>query len=286
VERIDEYCNIEHEGKPDNVEVEDKLWPSKGKIVFDNVFARYRSDLPMVLKGVSFTIEPKKKIGVVGRTGSGKSTILQLLFRMIEVESGNIFIDDINTGDIKLENLRSKISIIPQEPTLFQGTVRYNLDPLGHCSDEEIWQCLELANLRPVIEAMDNGLDSIIAEHGENMSVGQRQLMCMARAILRKSNILVMDEATASVDFQTDQLIQNMIQRQFSDCTVITIAHRLHTVLKCDEILVLDGGHVVEKGTPVDLVDSDGMFAALVAATNDESLFEAISQMREERRHS
>ena len=247
----------------------------------------------MVLKDLSFSIKPGERIGVVGRTGSGKSTLLQVLFRMINATSGSIRIDEVDTSVLPLEKLRSKLSIIPQDPTLFNGSVRYNLDPLGIASDEDLWNALELSHLREVVENMDGQLDAIVAEHGENLSVGQRQLVCMARAILRHSKVIAMDEATASVDLETDQYIQTMIRTQFVGCTIVTIAHRLHTIMdrfvsSClfiftlsfivviysDRILVMDNGNAVEFDSPERLLQNpEGIFSKLVAAANDETLY-------------
>ncbi|KAF5273609.1 hypothetical protein FQR65_LT04608 [Abscondita terminalis] len=260
VERVLEYNSIDHERPFTNSTTKpDEMWPRFGKIVFDKVFLSYSADTT-VLKNLSFTIAPEEKIGIVGRTGAGKSSIISSIFQMFDIE-GNIIIDDINIKDIGLHDLRQKISIIPQNPIIFAGSVRRNLDPFDECTDDALWQALEEVKLKEVVKALDLGLKSEISEGGSNLSVGQRQLICLARAIIRNNKILILDEATANVDPQTDIVIQETIRKKFRKCTVITVAHRLQTVIDSDKILVMDAGKVVEFGHPYDLLQNkDGMF--------------------------
>ncbi|KAH8352145.1 hypothetical protein KR084_002249, partial [Drosophila pseudotakahashii] len=257
VERVVEYEDIEPEGafeapadkKPP------KSWPEQGKIVFDELSLRYTPDPKSenVLKSLSFVIKPREKVGIVGRTGAGKSSLINALFRL-SYNDGSVLIDKRDTSEMGLHDLRSKISIIPQEPVLFSGTMRYNLDPFDEYSDEKLWRSLEEVKLKDVVADLPSGLQSKITEGGTNFSVGQRQLVCLARAILRENRILVMDEATANVDPQTDGLIQTTIRNKFKECTVLTIAHRLHTIMDSDKVLVMDAGRAVEFGTPYELL--------------------------------
>jgi len=226
---------------------------------------RYR-DGPLVLKNLSFTVGSGEKIGVVGRTGSGKSSLMIALLRIVEIEKdgGKISIDGIDISTLGTSALRLGISIIPQDAILFANTVRYNVDPFGKKSDEEIWGALEKVQLANVIAVMPNGLDEQVAEGGENFSQGQRQLICIARSVLRKPKILIMDEATASIDNATDSGIQTMVRQNFANATILTIAHRLHTIVDSDRILVLDDGRVAEFDTPSALLASNGIYAAMV----------------------
>ncbi|ORX63492.1 hypothetical protein BCR32DRAFT_226999, partial [Anaeromyces robustus] len=232
-----------------------KDWPSKGKIELKNLTMKYAPHLPPVLHNINLDIESNEKIGVVGRTGAGKSSIVMTLFRLVEPEKGSsIKIDDITITDIKLNDLRQRISIIPQDPILFSGTIRFNMDPFGEHTDQEIWEALENAGLKQTISELENKLDSEVRANGENFSVGQRQLLCLARAMIRNSHILVMDEATASVDIETDSIIQKALRTKFSNVTVLTIAHRLNTIIDYDKILVLSKGEVLEYDTPKNLL--------------------------------
>ena len=239
-------------------------WPTNGEIEFKNVSMRYAPDLPQVLHSISFVIKPHEKIGVVGRTGSGKSSLMQLLFRMVEPTGGEIIIDGVDILKIGLGDLRKPLGIIPQDPVVFLGTVRSNLDPFNSHSDLEIWDALKRAHIKEKIQEL-GGLESKISAGGENLSVGQRQLLCLARSMLTKPKILVMDEATANVDFESDSIIQACIREDFKDSTVLTIAHRLVTVLDYDRIMVLDKGKIVEFDTPAKLQQlPDGYFRKLV----------------------
>ncbi|XP_063601959.1 ATP-binding cassette sub-family C member 3-like [Penaeus indicus] len=195
-----------------------------------------------------------RQVGIVGRTGAGKSSLTLALFRLIEASAGEIAIDKVNIADVGLHDLRGRVSIIPQDPVLFSGTLRLNLDPLDRCSDAEVWRALELAHLASYVRAQPAGLLHPVDEEGANFSVGQRQLVCLARALLRNSRILVLDEATAAIDLETDDLIQATIRSQFAHCTVLTIAHRLNTIMDSDRVLVLDQGSVAEFDTPARLL--------------------------------
>jgi ABC-type multidrug transport system fused ATPase/permease subunit len=240
-------------------------WPREGEIVFDGMSMRYR-DGPLVLKDLSFSVKGGERVGVCGRTGSGKSSLMVALFRISEIEDGGaIKIDGVNTKEIGTTTLRLNLSIIPQDAVIFSNTVRYNLDPFKTCSDEELWDVLTKVKMGEVIALLPGGLDELVAEGGENFSQGQRQLLCIARALLRKPKVLVMDEATASIDNATDAAIQEMIRENFKDATVLTIAHRLNTITDSDRILVLDDGRIAEYDTPQALMDKDdGFFKSMV----------------------
>ncbi|KAJ8933698.1 hypothetical protein NQ314_013864 [Rhamnusium bicolor] len=265
VERVLQYTTIENEGPFETPQ--EKLpsisWPSRGLIEFKNLFLLYVKDDPPVLRNLNFTILPGEKIGIVGRTGAGKSSLISALFRLAPLE-GNIFIDEVDTKELGLTDLRKKISIIPQEPVLFSATVRYNLDPFNEFEDSKLWKALEEVELKDAI----NNLDFMVSEGGSNFSLGQRQLICLARAILRNNKILVLDEATANVDHRTDAFIQEAIRRKFVDCTVLTIAHRLNTIMDSDKVLVMDAGAMVEFDHPHSLLQiPDGFFHRMVLQT-------------------
>ncbi|XP_036368003.1 canalicular multispecific organic anion transporter 2 [Octopus sinensis] len=255
VERLVEYTQIPGEAEwhipekrpPDS-------WPDKGQLEFIDYRTRYRSGLDLVLKGISCTIKPKEKIGIVGRTGAGKSSLTLSLFRIIEADKGCIVIDGHNIANMGLHDLRTKLTILPQDPLIFSGTLRMNLDPLDDYEDNQLWTSLELAHLKKFVETLPNGLGYECGEGGQNLSIGQRQLVCLARALLRKTKVLVLDEATAAVDMETDDLIQKTIRSEFKDCTILTIAHRLHTVIDYDKIMVLDNGVICEFDSPKHLL--------------------------------
>ncbi|XP_068685996.1 multidrug resistance-associated protein 1-like [Montipora foliosa] len=265
VERIAEYCDIPTEAEriiPDRRPV--PAWPHQGLVQFHDFEMRYREGLPLVLKDINFVIKPAEKIGIVGRTGAGKSTLTLALFRILERTGGRIVIDGIDIAQIGLQDLRSRLTIIPQEPVLFSGSLRMNLDPFDKHSDEELWNVLEVSHLRKFVSGLNGGLMYPVAEGGENLSVGQRQLMCLARALLRKTKVLVLDEATAAVDLETDELIQQTIRREFADRTVLTIAHRLNTIMDYDRVMVLESGSIVEFDSPSTLLARKGQFFGMV----------------------
>uniref|UniRef100_A0A3B4B7U0 ATP-binding cassette sub-family C member 5 n=1 Tax=Periophthalmus magnuspinnatus TaxID=409849 RepID=A0A3B4B7U0_9GOBI len=247
-------------------------WPQHGKITFQNVEMSYRHDLPLVLKSVSFNILPQETIGIVGRTGSGKSSLGVALFRLVELTGGSIIIDGINIAQVGLDDLRSKLAIIPQEPVLFIGTVRSNLDPWDQYSDSEIWEALEQTHIKEMVNQLPHSLLSEVTENGENFSVGERQLLCVARALLRNSKILILDEATAAIDTETDRLIQETIRSASGSCTTLIIAHRLNTVMNCSRVMVLDNGQIVEFDKPAFLLaDENSRFRAMIEAAENQS---------------
>ncbi|KAG6713738.1 hypothetical protein I3843_05G153700 [Carya illinoinensis] len=266
VERILQFTKIPSEAP---LVIEDYRpkpeWPTDGRIELENLHVQYNPALPVVLKGITCTFPGQKKIGVVGRTGSGKSTLIQALFRVVEPAGGRILIDGVDICRIGLQDLRSRLGIIPQEPTLFQGTVRSNLDPVQQHSDQEIWEVLKKCHLVEIVKQDQRLLDAPVAEDGGNWSVGQRQLVCLARVLLKKRRVLVLDEATASIDTLTDNLIQETIKEETRGCTVITVAHRINTVIDNELVLVLDEGKVVEYDSPAQLLkDNSSAFSKLV----------------------
>lgn len=255
VERVEEYSDRPQEAAWKTVEMS-PTWPQKGVVEFKNFQVRYREGLELVLRGISFAAESQEKIGIVGRTGAGKSSLTLALFRIIEAAGGKIVIDDVDIAEIGLHSLRSRLTIIPQDPVLFSGSLRMNIDPFNSYPDDAIWTALEHSHLKSYVKGLADGLSYKITEGGENLSVGQRQLVCLARALLRKTKVLILDEATAAIDIETDELIQKTIRTQFDDCTILTIAHRLNTIMDSDRIIVLDQGIIAEFDTPENLLSN------------------------------
>jgi len=265
-------------------------WPQQGLLEFQNVRMRYREGLPLTLNDLTFTVPPGRRCGVVGRTGAGKTTITTALFRLVEIESGCIILDGVDLASLGLSDVRGRpngLSIIPQDPVLFAGTLRECLDPFGLSSNKEIFEALVAVRLAKLDQEQQHHtstatatstndptqiLESIVEEGGSNFSVGERQLLCLARALLNKPKLLVMDEATASVDGETDAFIQRMLRTRFQDTTLLTIAHRLHTIMDYDLVLVMDEGRAAQFGSPHDLLQhEDGLFTSLVNSTGEES---------------
>ena len=279
VERVQYYSeSIPNEGSNENAAdllTPDENWPSEGSIVVENLQYRYREGLPLTLKGLNFTVKGGERIGVVGRTGAGKSTLMLAMFRLAEASGGSISIDGVDVSRISLKRLRSSLAIIPQDPVLWSTNVRDNLDPFGTANDDTIWDALKAVGLKELLQderSYPGGLNFMVAEGGANFSVGQRQLFCISRALLRKSKVLMLDEATASIDRDTDRFIQTMIRESFQGVTTMVIAHRLNTIMDFDRILVFEDGKVSEFDTPLNLLNKKGgMFKGMVDATGIES---------------
>ncbi|GFU28737.1 multidrug resistance-associated protein 1, partial [Nephila pilipes] len=258
VERCLEYTKTPTEAEWNNKKSKpDDAWPQEGQIKFDSYSTRYREGLELVLKDITCVIKPRERVGIVGRTGAGKSSLTLALFRIIEAAKGKISIDGIHIAKLGLHDLRNKLTIIPQDPVLFTGSLRSNLDPFSSYSDEALWQSLDQSHLKSFVSTLEKGLEHEISEGGENLSVGQRQLVCLARALLRKTKVLILDEATAAVDVETDELIQSTIRTQFNECTVLTIAHRLNTIMDYDKVIVLSKGEIVEMDKPENLLKKE-----------------------------
>ncbi|EPQ52340.1 multidrug resistance-associated ABC transporter [Gloeophyllum trabeum ATCC 11539] len=277
LERVKEYSELPCE-PPEFIEPRPpQSWPSAGEIKVDNLVIRYAPDLPNVLHNLKFEIQPGEKIGILGRTGSGKSTLALSFFRFVEATEGQILIDNLDISQIGLSDLRSRLTIIPQDPTILSGTLRSTLDVSGQYDDTQIYEALRRVHLIPSSDTKDIesvnvnvfcDLDSPVSEGGENFSTGEKQLLCMARAILKQTKVLLMDEATASVDYATDELISKTIRHEFTNGTILTIAHRLRTVIDYDRVMLLEEGHIVEFDTPSTLLsDLSSKFYALCKAT-------------------
>ncbi|OAQ26561.1 hypothetical protein K457DRAFT_34568 [Linnemannia elongata AG-77] len=320
VERVVEYMDLEAEpaaiipgSRPP------ASWPHKGEIVVDHLTMKYAPDTPEVIKNISFTVKAGEKIGVVGRTGSGKSTLAISLFRFMEPAGGRIVIDGIDIGKIGLHDLRSKLTIIPQDPILFKGTLRFNLDPFNEHEDFDLWEALRRSHLIPasavrldgtatpkvssspaakspagstkddvsasteIVDPSKITLDTVVKENGSNFSQGQRQLIALARALVRRSKIIVMDEATASVDFETDLKVQTTIREEMSEATIITIAHRIRTIADFDRVLVMDAGEIAEYDRPYTLMTKDSLFRSMCERSTELDALLEIAKAKEER---
>ena len=262
-ERVMTYIQLDPEPGYNTQTESPDSWPNRATIKFDNLSMVYYPGGPEVLKRLSFTIEPEEKLGIAGRTGAGKSSLVAALMRMPE-PAGRILIDGLDVQQLNLPSYRSRVSVISQDPVLFSGMLRANLDPTSRFKDTEIWNALEAVHLRLVVEDLEGQLYYQLTEGGSNFSAGQRQLLCLARALLQENRVIVLDEATANVDFATDGLIQETIRTEFKHCTVLTIAHRVSTILDYDRVMVLEGGNIVEFDRPEKLLKlQDGKFAEL-----------------------
>lgn len=266
VERVLEYTDLPSESE--NAKITPTVWPVNGAITFKSLSLRYSSDAEPMLRDLNIEIAARTKIAIVGRTGAGKSSIIQALFRFAHIE-GTAEIDGVDIMSVGLRQLRRSITIIAQEPILFSGSIRDNVDPLGEYSDDDVWSALEAVELKQVIGRNNDGLCATITNGGANLSLGQRQLLCLARAILRPNKIVILDEATANVDGETDKIVQRMIDEKFANSTVLTITHRIHTVMTYDKILVMDAGRVAEYDSPINLMKkNDGIFKNLIRHNN------------------
>ncbi|XP_019485910.1 PREDICTED: ATP-binding cassette sub-family C member 9 [Hipposideros armiger] len=269
VKKVNSFLTMEsenYEGTMDPSQVPEH-WPQEGEIKIHDLCVRYENNLKPVLKHVKAYIKPGQKVGICGRTGSGKSSLSLAFFRMVDIFDGKIVIDGIDISKLPLHTLRSRLSIILQDPILFSGSIRFNLDPECKCTDDRLWEALEIAQLKNMVKSLPGGLDAVVTEGGENFSVGQRQLFCLARAFVRKTSILIMDEATASIDMATENILQKVVMTAFADRTVVTIAHRVHTILTADLVIVMKRGNILEYDTPESLLaQEDGVFASFVRA--------------------
>lgn len=280
VERIIEYTKIASEPSLQSVlnRQPPKRWPLCGEIIFKNVYFKYSNSRALVLHNLNFQINAGEKIGIVGRTGAGKTSIIEALFRMEEY-AGEILIDGILSTTLGLHDLRKNISYIPQNPILFSGTLRFNLDPTRDVTDGEVWNALDQVEMKEFIKTLPGGLDFRLVKGGLNFSMGQRQLICLARAIIRNNKILISDEATASVDPETDRLIQETIKLNFCDCTVLTISHQLHNVMESDRIMVMENGRVVEFDQPILLLMKTNGYLRKLVDANDPATIQMLTNL-------
>ncbi|KAJ2926067.1 hypothetical protein H1R20_g11028, partial [Candolleomyces eurysporus] len=275
VERVIHYTELPPEGDLQSPDDPPTSWPQNGEIQFKNVDLVYRPGLPLVLKNVSFSIRPREKVGIVGRTGAGKTSLLQALFRTVELSGGSIEIDGVDVRKVGLETLRTRLALVPQDNTLFMGTLRDNLDPHHLRTDAEILTALQRASLLPAQGIVDQiaedkfRLDASVTDEGSNFSAGEKQLLALCRALVRNSRVIILDEATSNVDVETDAKVQRTIQTEFADATLLCIAHRLNTIAYYDRVLVMDGGSVAEFDTVLNLFDrEDSIFRALCNEAN------------------
>ncbi|MDI1487833.1 MAG: hypothetical protein OHK93_007106 [Ramalina farinacea] len=294
LERISEFCAIPTE--PSDGKVPPAHWPSSGQIEIRDLMVGYSADSPPVLRGVSFACDSGSRVGIVGRTGAGKSSLTLALFRFLEARSGSIFIGGLDISTLALRELRERIAIIPQHPVLWLGTIRSNLDPFGAYDDTQLKDALERVHLSELVTPMDASsedgeayasgspipshsctLSMQVSESGLNLSLGQRQLVCLARALLSQPKILIMDEATSAVDMDTDAIVQRSIRSELKNCTLIVIAHKLSTVIDLDKIVVLEAGQVVEMGAPKELWEKGGMFSEMVKQSGERNLLEKLT---------
>ena len=257
VERVSEYTELDPEPGYDVQEVPPSGWPPQGSLELKDVGLSYSEGGNSVLEELTLTIEAEDKVGVVGRTGAGKSSIIAALTRM-PAPRGKVLIDGLDLSTLNLQAARKAITVISQEPVLFSGSLRDNLDPLKQCTDASLWSALEHVGMKPLVQQLPGQLQCPVTKSGQNFSAGQRQLLCLARALTREARVLILDEPTASVDFQTEETIQEVIQQHFKHCTVLNIAHRLETVMTCDKVLVMDQGRVAEFDEPAVLVGKPG----------------------------
>ncbi|KAJ2771619.1 hypothetical protein IWQ56_001711 [Coemansia nantahalensis] len=289
VERLDHYATAlpqepsrtqqEAGGKAVSVRTATRAWPERGTIIIRGLSMRYRPGLPLALSDVNMEVYSGERVGIIGRSGAGKSSIVAALFRLVEPSGGTVFIDGVDTQTLPLARLRRAIGILPQDPVLFSGSVRANIDPVGEFDDAEIWHALRRVRLYDRVAQHAAGLDMPVGESGDNFSSGQRQLLCLARALVRRPRILVLDEATASVDYETDAAIQRIISSSEWDMTVVSIAHRLQTVMSYDRIYVVDNGHVVETGTPSSLLEQCALPADAAIARPDTAFYRMFREM-------
>ncbi|KAG8513795.1 ATP-binding cassette sub-family C member 9 [Galemys pyrenaicus] len=270
VKKVNSFLTMEsenYEGTMDPSQVPEH-WPQEGEIKIHDLCVRYENNLKPVLKHVKAYIKPGQKVGICGRTGSGKSSLSLAFFRMVDIFDGKIVIDGIDISKLPLHTLRSRLSIILQDPILFSGSIRFNLDPECKCTDDRLWEALEIAQLKNMVKSLPGGLDAVVTEGGENFSVGQRQLFCLARAFVRKSSILIMDEATASIDMATENILQKVVMTAFADRTVVTIAHRVSSIMDAGLVLVFSEGILVEcDSVPNLLAHKNGLFSTLLVLT-------------------